>query len=152
MEYTDAELARQPVGYWTGADHEAVIRYINDEHGKLGVTQRHSMTLNALARSSGGLTRAEVTDELRPYMTSQIGDVSTYPAVLDDLLERRWIAADVDGRLSLTDDGRAGRARIAELVDDIRVRLHEGVCDEKYVAALKVLRRITANAGGPKQL
>ena len=58
-----AELAREPAGYWTGAAHEAVIAYINAEHRKLGVTQRHWMTLNALARSADGLTRAEVGDD-----------------------------------------------------------------------------------------
>ncbi len=152
MDYTDAELAQQPVGYWTGAAHETVIRFIHDEFGRLGVTQRHWMTLNALIRSESGLTREEVTEALRRYMTPQIGDVSTYPVVLDDLLDRDWITADTEGRLTLTDNGRAGRARIAERIDDIRARLHEGVPDEEYVAALKVLRRITANVGGPTEL
>ncbi|GAA4983484.1 MarR family winged helix-turn-helix transcriptional regulator [Actinopolymorpha pittospori] len=152
VTYTDAELAHHPVGYWTGAAHEAVISYIDQEHRRLGVTQRHWMTLNALTRNEAGLTREEITYVLRRYMTPQIGDVSTYPAVLDDLVERGWVAAGTDGRLTLTDAGHAGRARIAERTAAIRAHLHDGVTDEEYVAALKVLRRITANAGGPLTL
>lgn len=82
-------------------------------------------------------------------MTPRIGDVSTYPAVLDDLLGKGWITAGPDGRLTLTEDGRAGRARLAELAVDIRRQLHEGVSDEDYAAALKVLRRMIANAAAP---
>jgi hypothetical protein len=148
VEYTDAELVDHPIGYWTGAAHEAIIRYINDEQGKLGVTQRHWMTLNRLARSDGGLTREEVTAGLGRYMTPQIGDVSTYPAVLDDLLGRGWISAAADGRLTLTEDGHAGLARLVEHVAPIRGHLHQGITDEEYVVAIKVLRRVTVNAGG----
>jgi hypothetical protein len=144
MEYTDEELARQPVGYWTGAAHEAVIRYIGEEHGKLGVTQRHWMALNAVVRL-GAPTRQEVTDDLRQYLSPQIGDVSTFPTVLDDLLTRRWLALDTAGRLALTEDGSAGRARIAARTADIRATMHEGVKDEDYVVTLKVLRRIIGN-------
>lgn len=148
MEYSDAELAQQPVGYWTGAAHEAVIRYIGGEHAKAGVTQRHWMTLNALLRSEGGLSRQEVTDALSRYMTPQIGDVSSYPAVLDDLVDRGWLSEGPDGRLTLTGSGHAGRARVAERAESVRAHLHQGVTDEEYVTAVKVLRRITANAGG----
>lgn len=145
--YTDDQLARQPAGYWTGAAHEAIIRYINEEDGKLGVTQRHWMTLNALARTEVGLTRAQVTDELRQYLTPQIGDVATYPAVLDDLLSKGWITVGSGQRLALTDEGRAGRARLAELAVAIRHRLHDGVPEHDYVTALRVLRRMIANTG-----
>lgn len=147
-DLTDAQLARQPIGYWSGAAHEAVIRFINDEHGKLGVTQRHWMTLNLLRQNPDGLTREEITTALRPYLTPQIGDVSTYASVLDDLLDRGYVAAGSDGRLALTDDGHALHTRIADRTNSIRARLHNGVTDAEYAAALKVLRRITANAGG----
>ncbi|MGO1053733.1 hypothetical protein [Crossiella sp. CA198] len=152
MEPDDAELARQPVGYWTGLAHETVIRHIHETHGTLGVTQRHWMTLNALANHQGGLTRTEVTDFLRQYLTPQIGEVSTYPAVLDDLLGKGWIAVGEGGRLTLTGAGVAGRARLAELTAGIRGRLHDGVSDADYATAVRVLRRIIGNAGGPVTL
>ncbi|GAA2831770.1 MarR family transcriptional regulator [Crossiella cryophila] len=152
MEPDDAELARQPVGYWTGLAHEVVIRHIRETDSTLGVTQRHRMTLNALASREGGMTRTEVTDFLRQYLTPQIGEVSTYPAVLDDLLDKGWIVLGDGGRLTLTEAGYDGRARLAELAVGIRRRLHEGVSDADYVAALRVLRRIIANVGGPVTL
>ncbi|MCK2239721.1 MULTISPECIES: MarR family winged helix-turn-helix transcriptional regulator [unclassified Crossiella] len=152
MDYSDAELARQPVGYWTGLAHETVIRHIHQTHGTLGVTQRHWMTLNALVRHEGGLTRAEVTDYLRQYLTPQIGEVATYPAVLDDLLDKGWIAVGAGGRLTLTEAGVDGRARLADLTAGIRGRLHDGVSEADYATAVRVLRRIIGNAGGPVTL
>lgn len=31
MENTDAELAAQPIGYWSGAAHRAIIAYIRGQ-------------------------------------------------------------------------------------------------------------------------
>ncbi|HWM74640.1 MAG TPA: MarR family winged helix-turn-helix transcriptional regulator [Nocardioides sp.] len=141
-----SDLAREPAGYWTGAAHEAVIAYINVEHRKLGVTQRHWMTLNALARSADGLTRAEVGDELRQYLTPQIGAFETYAAVLDDLVDRGYVEADGQERLRLTESGLAKRADIAARTPAIRGHLHEGIDDADYATTVAVLRRMVANA------
>jgi hypothetical protein len=141
-----SELAREPVGYWTGAAHEAVIAYIDAEHRKLGVTQRHWMTFNALARSADGLTRAEVGAELRQYFTPQIGAFDTYAAVLDDLADRGYVETDGQERLRLTDSGWAKRAEIAAGVPAIRGHLHAGIDDADYATTVAVLRRIVANA------
>ncbi len=141
-----SDLAREPAGYWTGAAHEAVIAYINAEHRKLGVTQRHWMTLNALARSADGLTRAEVGDELRQYMTPQIGTFETYGAVLDDLVDRGYVETDGEERLRLTDRGLAKRAEIAAGTPAIRGHLHEGIDDADYALTVTVLRQLVANA------
>jgi DNA-binding MarR family transcriptional regulator len=142
----DPELAQQPAGYWTGAAHEAVIRYIGSEHRKLGVTQRHWMTLNALARSDDGLTRAAVGEELRQYMTPHIGSFETYGAVLDDLESRGFIEPDAVGVLRLTDAGRAKREEIAARTPAVRGHLHRGIDDADYAVAVAVLRRLVANA------
>ncbi|MFE0424847.1 MarR family transcriptional regulator, partial [Streptomyces sp. NPDC058953] len=63
---------------------------------------------------------------------------------VDQLLHRAWLRTD-DGRLSLTDTGQAARARLRALVTEVRAVVHQGVDDEEYVAALKVLRRMVAN-------
>ena len=143
-----AELARQPAGYWTGAAHEAVIAYINVEHRKLGVTQRHWMTLNALARATEGLSREAVSEEIRQYLTPQIGSFETYAAVLDDLEEREYVETDQEGRLRLTDSGWEKRAEIAAGTDAIRGHLHQGIDDVDYATMVRVLRRMVANANG----
>jgi DNA-binding MarR family transcriptional regulator len=142
----DPELAQQPAGYWTGAAHEAVIGYIRSEHRKLGVTQRHWMTLNALARSDDGLTRTAVGEQLRQYMTPQIGSFDTYGAVLDDLEARGFVEPDAVGKLHLTGAGRAKREEIAARTPAVRGHLHRGIDDADYAVAVAVLQRLVANA------
>ncbi|MFI6978561.1 MarR family winged helix-turn-helix transcriptional regulator [Embleya sp. NPDC050154] len=141
----DETLANQPAGYWTGAAHTAVIAFINAEHAKLGLSQRHWMTLNRLAADEGGLTREALTEALREYMTPQVGDVSTYATIVDDLLDRGWITPGHDGRLTLTAAGRTGRARLAAIAPRVRERIHAGIPDEDYALTVQVLRRMIAN-------
>lgn len=141
----DDQLVNQPVTYWTGAAHTALASFVDAEHASLGVTQRHGMTLNRLARIEGGLTRTGLTEALREYMTPQVGTVSTYAEILDDLLDRGWITCDDSGRFTLTDTGRRARARLAAAAPRIRGRIHRGVSDEDYVIALRVLYRMIAN-------
>lgn len=140
-----AELAREPAGYWTGLAHGAVIAYLDRAHRKLGVTQRHWMTFNALIRAGRGLTRAELTDELAQYFTPQIGGVETYGEVLDDLLRQGYVV-DVGGRLEFTGTGREKREEIAAHVSENRAHLHEGIDDADYATTVTVLRRLAANA------
>lgn len=64
------------------------------------------------------------------------------------MLHRGWLDADDGQRLRLTDAGEAARVRLRALVTDLRAEVHQGVSDAEYVAALKVLRTMVANAGG----
>jgi len=65
-----------------------------------------------------------------------------------DLLDRGWVAPDADGRLTLTEAGLAGRTGIMAIIPGVQDRIHRGIPDEDYVAALKVLRRVIANVAG----
>ncbi|MCX5204135.1 MarR family winged helix-turn-helix transcriptional regulator [Streptomyces sp. NBC_00237] len=135
----DADLASQPVAYWTGVASHAVKNLLRDSMARYDVTQPQWWVLN---RVDATPTRAEVIAVLADVAETRY-DV---PRVIDQLLHRGWLAADADDRLSLTESGRAGRAEIKQLVTGLRAQVHEGVTDEEYVAALKVLRRMTANA------
>ncbi|WP_190118395.1 MarR family winged helix-turn-helix transcriptional regulator [Streptomyces flavofungini] len=146
MEQPDAEyLANQPAVYWTGAAHTAVVAFMHAEQSALGTSQRHWMTLNRLAVTADGLTRNGLTEALRASMTPQVGDPSTYAEVLDDLLDRGWITPDRTGRFTLTDTGRAARARLAALAPRLRARIHDGIPEDDYVRTVRVLRRMIAN-------
>lgn len=146
----DAEhLADQPAAYWTGAAHTAVVAFMNAEQSALGTSQRHWMTLNRLAVTEEGLTRNGLTEALRAYMTPQVGDPSTYAEVVDDLRDRGWITPDDAGRFTLTDAGRAARARLAALAPRLRARIHDGIPEDDYVRTVRVLRRMIANVGDP---
>ncbi|MFI5802131.1 MarR family winged helix-turn-helix transcriptional regulator [Streptomyces sp. NPDC051561] len=133
----DADLASQPVAYWAGLTGTTVKNLLRDEMARLDVTQPQWWVLN---RVDAAPTRAEVVDALAAVADSP-HDTSR---VIDQLLHRGWLALD-DSRLSLTEAGREGRARVKELVTGLRVRVHDGVSDEEYVAALKVMRRMIRN-------
>lgn len=53
-------------------------------------------------------------------------------------------------RLHLTGAGEAARVKLRELVTELRGVVHEGISDEEYAAALKVLRRMVANVEAAK--
>ena len=137
-------LAAQPIGYWSGAVHKAVVTRLRDAMATMDVTQPQWWTLTRVD-AGGGLTRVDVT--------TQLGDVADspheVPRAIDQLLHRGWIAAGDAGRLHLTDAGRAAQGRIRELVAGLRAEIHDGIPDEEYVAALKVLRRMIANSARP---
>ncbi|MHC3390397.1 MarR family winged helix-turn-helix transcriptional regulator [Streptomyces lavendulocolor] len=137
---TDAELASQPIGYWSGVVHKAVITHIRDAMARVDLTQPMWWTLNRVD-AGGHVTREVVATGLAgvadtPYDGSR---------AVDHLLHRGWLRLDDDEGLHLTDEGRAAKARIKELVTGIRARIHDGITDEEYVAALRVLRRMADN-------
>ncbi|WP_236242854.1 MarR family winged helix-turn-helix transcriptional regulator [Streptomyces sp. CC228A] len=140
---TDAELATQPIGYWAGMTGRVVVGLLRDEMARLDVTQPMWWALNRiLAAGEQGTTREAVAAQL----SEVADDPYTVPRVIDQLLHRGWATAGADGSLRLTDAGREGHAGVKRMVTDLRARVHEGVSDEEYVAALKVLRRMMANA------
>ncbi|OAH13033.1 MarR family winged helix-turn-helix transcriptional regulator [Streptomyces jeddahensis] len=147
MEFTDAELLTQPMGYWTGAANQAIVGHINASLHQLGIAQRHWWSLYRVSESEHGLTREDVAKkivEVRPYV-----DASVVGSAIDDLLERGWLEADFDGRLTLTG---AGSTALVQIRDDVipgaLARVREGVSDEEFVLTIKVLRRMIGNVGG----
>ncbi|MCX3062138.1 MarR family winged helix-turn-helix transcriptional regulator [Streptomyces beihaiensis] len=146
MEFTDAQLAQQPVGYWTGAVRAAVVQYINGRLGELGLTQPHWWSIYQLGESRSRLTRDELLERVsrqRPYV-----DVSTLGPAVDDLLGSEQLRVDEAGRLSLTETGTALRDRVLALLPEVRAQIHDGISEEDYVFVVKVLRRMLGNIGG----
>ncbi|MBW5486241.1 MarR family winged helix-turn-helix transcriptional regulator [Streptomyces bambusae] len=140
---TDEMLPSQPIGYWSGAAHEAVIRLIRDAMARIDVTQPQWWSLNRVVGAAGrdGATRAAVVADLAsvadgPYEISR---------ALDQLVHRGWLSIDSEERFTVTDSGQAAMGRIRELVHGLRDRVHTGVSDEDYVITLRVLRRMIEN-------
>ncbi|MFI5941523.1 MarR family transcriptional regulator [Streptomyces uncialis] len=88
--------------------------------------------------------REEVVTQLTPLADGP----HEIARVIDQLIHRGWLRTDAGQRLQLTDAGEAARARLRELATELRGVVHEGISDEEYVAALKVLRRMVANVEG----
>ncbi|MFV2121921.1 MarR family transcriptional regulator [Streptomyces sp. Act-28] len=141
----DEDLAAQPVGYWSGVVNRAVLRYLRDAMATVDLTQPVWWTLNRLVTAGrDGATREALAAGLAPLAD----DADEIPRVPDRMLHRGWAVEDGAGLLRITDAGLAAHARARQLVAEARNRLHEGVPDEEYAAALRVLRRIARNAEG----
>ncbi|MEV2253548.1 MarR family winged helix-turn-helix transcriptional regulator [Streptomyces sp. NPDC050147] len=139
---TDDMLASQPIGYWSGLAHDTVTRHLRDVLARIDVTQPQYWVLNRVNSGATKPSREEVVGQLTPIADGPY-DIAR---VVDQLLHRGWLEADDEQRLRLTDTGEAARARLREMMTELRAVVHKGISDEEYVAALKVLRAIIANA------
>ncbi|GAA4975067.1 hypothetical protein GCM10025331_81870 [Actinoplanes utahensis] len=133
-------LAAQPVGYWSGAVHKAVVNRLRDAMAGIDVTQPQWWVLTQVSIGD---------DPTRASITAKLADVAEtphdVPRAVDQLLHRGWVEPDEARRLHLTDAGRAARDRIKDLVTGLRAEIHEGISDEEYVVALTVMRRMISN-------
>ena len=108
---------------------------------RIDVTQPQYWVLNCVHSWPAAPSREDVAARLTPLADGPY----EIPRVVGQLLHRGWLHADADGRLHLTGAGEAARVRLRALVTEVRAVVHEGVGDEEYVAALKVLRTMVAN-------
>lgn len=147
QEYSNEQLAAQPIGYWSGAAHRAVIGRIQSELAVEELTQPHWWTLNHVAGSPGGWSRTRLADRLGPF-----ADPGTeFNPVFDDLIARGWMTEEPES-FTLTNAGEAGRLRAKTRLDQAHKQIHDGIKADEYAAALNVLRRMIANLGGNSDL
>ncbi|MGF1428406.1 MarR family transcriptional regulator [Kitasatospora sp. LaBMicrA B282] len=137
----DDMLATQPIGYWSGLVHAVVTRQLRDAMAKVDATQPQYWVLNRVNGAATAPTRAQVVADLTPLADGE----HEIARVVDQLLHRGWLRADAEQQLHLTDLGETARARLRRMVTELRAVVHQGISDEEYVAALKVLRAMVAN-------
>ncbi|MFE1299155.1 MarR family transcriptional regulator [Streptomyces sp. NPDC058731] len=145
-EYPAEQLARQPIGAWTGEAYRRVVGALRDRLAVEDLTQPHWWTLNHVAGEPGRWTSPELTARLSRYDDLGID----FEAVYDDLVARGWLTED--GGMRLTEAGEAGRLRARERNLAVHRRMHEGVAEADFVTTIDVLRRIVANLGGDGDL
>ena len=146
-EYTQEELAAQPIGYWSGEAYRAVVGRIRAELAVEQLTQPHWWTLNHVAGAPGKWSRVQLADRLVSFDDLGI----EFEKVFDDLIARGWMTKKA-GTLSLTEAGEAGRLRAKARNARAHEQMHQGIGTDDYVAALNVLRRMIANLGGNSDL
>ncbi|GGY75758.1 MarR family transcriptional regulator [Streptomyces nitrosporeus] len=147
MDYShdDTRLALQPIGYWSWAAHDATVTHIRAALAEHGLTQPPWWVLNQLVGADGeGRPRSEVVALLRGYL--DVGDA--LEPEIDTLVARGLVTQDRTARLRLTPEGHALRDKAYERVARARAEIHDGIPDEEFVAALKVLQRMIHNVGG----
>ncbi|WP_334664811.1 MarR family transcriptional regulator [Streptomyces cyaneofuscatus] len=180
MDYShdDAGLARQPIGYWSWAAHEATVTHIRAALAEHGLTQPPWWVINQLiGAAEDGRDRAELAAFLGGYLDTGTDGIE---AAVDKLLDRELITQDDGARLRLTPEGRGGGGGAGGPRGGrggggagrggggggppggggpagaggprggagARAEIHEGIPDEEFVAALKVLQRMIRNVGG----
>ncbi|MEV4859850.1 MarR family transcriptional regulator [Streptomyces ossamyceticus] len=146
-DYSQDELAAQPIGSWTGEAYRRVVGALRAQLAVEGLTQPHWWTLNHVAGDPGRWTRATLIERLAKYEDLGID----FDGVFDDLVARGWLAADA-GLMTLTEAGEEGRLRARERNARVHRQMHEGVDTADFVTTINVLRRIVANLGGDGNL
>ncbi|MFG2977144.1 MarR family winged helix-turn-helix transcriptional regulator [Streptomyces sp. NPDC048331] len=147
MEYShnDAELVRQPIGYWSWAASDAVVTRIRAVLAGIGTTQPQAWILSRIAGAEPPPTRDGVTGVLSGYAAAGIDDLDEE---IDATVARGWVTQDADGHLELTPQGEDFHARVTRTQAELWQERHRGISDEEYVLTLKVLQRFIHNTGG----
>ncbi|MFB7253031.1 MarR family transcriptional regulator [Streptomyces nojiriensis] len=147
MEYShdDAELVRQPIGYWSRAASDAVVTRIRAVLAGIGTTQPQAWILARIAQAEVPPTRDGVTGVLSGYAAVGIDDLDEE---IDATVDRGWVTQDPDGHLELTTEGADFHARVAATQAELWQERHRDIPDEEYVLTLKVLQRFIHNTGG----
>jgi len=105
-QYTEASLAGQSIGYWSGEAYRVIVGRIRSELAVEQLTQPHWWTLNHVAAAPGRWSRTELTDKLGKFDDQDID----FEDVFDDLVQRGWLREE-SGTLILTPTGEAGLGR-----------------------------------------
>lgn len=134
-------MAEKPLAFWLALVDRLVEEKFSaalDEHG---VTRIQWRLLGALA---GGATTPA---ELQAALADAPADVDGgSPAdELAELVESGWVLAE--GGYSITERGMGAYDRLAEVVDDLRLTLTEGLTDAEQAATAVALERMAQNLG-----
>ena len=89
--------------------------------------------------------------ELQRAMSSYLRPEDDLEGEAQSLVRRGWLTSDETGRLEITTARKEVRLRLKRHAPAIRAAIHDGIADADYVTALKVLRRLIQNTGGPAQ-
>ncbi|MCT9092563.1 MarR family transcriptional regulator [Streptomyces sp. ASQP_92] len=147
MEYShsDAELIKQPIGYWSWAAYKAVVTRTRGALDEIGTTQPQWWVLAQVARARTVKTRDEVARTLRGYLDT---GPEAMESEIDRTITQGWITEDAEGRLGMTAEGSAFYDKVAALQDELQAERHADISDAEYLTTLKVLQRFIHNTGG----
>ena len=144
MDATD-----KPIGYWLKHLHNLIEAQFDQALADFEVSRRQWQVMNSLAR--GPLSRAEAEEALAPFWRHSAGPTES-PADLmgvlagpTGLLTRGWVCEDEEGLFTLTAQGRARHATVAEHVNTLRGRILNGLTAEQYVQTVRNLAVMAGN-------
>ncbi|MFD9905813.1 MarR family winged helix-turn-helix transcriptional regulator [Streptomyces sp. NPDC059063] len=143
--HSDADLVNQPIGYWSSTAGQSVVQHIRTMLAEYGLTQPQWWVLNQVIGHDDGRDRKEVIDVLSGYLEFGAGGIEHST---DALIRRELLTQDADGKLHITAEGAELQRKVAARQQETRQEIHEGIDDEEYVRALKVLQRMIHNVNG----
>lgn len=137
----DGASHRRHLGYWLRGVDNLITREFASAFEAEGVTRRDWMRLNAL---SGDIDVPGLAERITERIARK-------PHRLRDLADRGWVAQQ-DGTWVITDEGRAARARLSEVVAGIRTRVAGAVSPEDFATTLASLEAIARELGDDEPL
>lgn len=162
--YSQEDLAKQPIGYWSGEAYRRVAEALRQSLAANGLTQPQWWVLNRLDDTSRTWTRSELVEELAPYsekeegrsvadeverlidegLVASTGDVVT---MTGEGIARLAAARERNGRVHTRDEGRDHRRRVRH--DDRRAPADRRQPRRRPAPALKEAIASRVSAGRP---
>jgi DNA-binding MarR family transcriptional regulator len=134
-------MADRPLAYWLALVDRLVEERFSAALEEHGVTRTQWRVLGVLA--SGPTTGADLERALADMPPDPDGGSAAEE--LAELVESGWVQSD--GTYAITDRGASAHDRLADVVDDLRATLTEGLTDEEQAATSVALERMARNLG-----
>jgi DNA-binding MarR family transcriptional regulator len=134
-------MADRPLAYWLALVDRLVEEKFSTALEEHGVTRVQWRVLGVLA--SGPASAADIQGALTDMPPDADGVSSAEE--LTELVESGWVQSD--GGYTITDRGSAAYDRLADVVDELRSTLTEGLTDEEQSATSVALERMARNLG-----
>lgn len=140
---TQTTRPQLPIGYWIKQVDNLLTAQINAAQSAHGVSRPQWQILNLL-KETGGAGQARLFETMRTFV-----DASGLSEILLSLRERGWIEAKATGadEFQLTEAGRQQYDIIFATQKEVRQRAMQGISEEEYGTAVRVLQRIVDNLG-----
>jgi DNA-binding MarR family transcriptional regulator len=134
-------MAERPLGFWLALVDRLVEEKFSAALEEHGVTRTQWRVLGVLA--SGPASAADLEGALTDMPPD--ADGTSAEEELAELVESGWVRSD--DAYAITDRGSSAYDRLADVVDELRATLTEGLTDEEQAATAVALERMARNLG-----
>lgn len=134
-------MADRPLAFWLALVDRLVEEKFSGALEEHGVTRTQWRVLGVLA--SGPASGTDLEGALADMPPDEDGGSAADE--LTELVESGWVKSD--GDYSITERGAAAHDRLADVVDELRATLTEGLTDEEQAATSVALERMARNLG-----
>jgi hypothetical protein len=134
-------MADKPLPFWLALVDRLVEERFSAALEEHGVTRTQWRLLATLA--AGPTSGAELDREVTAMASNPEGESGAEE--LSELIESGWVTVGAD--YEITERGAAAYDRLADVVDELRATLTEGLTDEEQASVIVALDRMARNLG-----